>query len=86
MSYLAPAAGFEPATSKLTASCSTIELRRNTPRIIAITIEVVKNKLLATESFYLLGELGNICPATAVGHNCQHIGTTWAINDGGIVE
>ena len=27
---LAPAAGLEPATSKLTASCSTTELRRNT--------------------------------------------------------
>jgi hypothetical protein len=31
---LAPTAGFEPATSKLTASCSTIELRRNTNNII----------------------------------------------------
>ena len=27
--YLAPATGLEPVTSKLTASCSTIELRRN---------------------------------------------------------
>lgn len=31
---LAPTAGLEPATSKLTASCSTIELRRNTLVII----------------------------------------------------
>ena len=27
---LAPAAGFEPATLSLTATCSTAELRRNT--------------------------------------------------------
>ena len=32
--FLAPTAGLEPATSKLTASCSTIELRRNTLDII----------------------------------------------------
>ncbi len=34
---LAPTAGLEPATSKLTASCSTIELRRNTEAIIPLT-------------------------------------------------
>ena len=33
---LAPTAGLEPATSKLTASCSTIELRRNTIVIIPL--------------------------------------------------
>ena len=32
---LAPTTGLEPVTSKLTASCSTIELRRNTEDIIA---------------------------------------------------
>jgi hypothetical protein len=36
---LAPTAGLEPATSKLTASCSTIELRRNTKRIIPLPQE-----------------------------------------------
>lgn len=35
---MAPTAGFEPATSKLTASCSTIELRRNTNNIITANI------------------------------------------------
>ena len=40
---LAPAAGLEPATSKLTASCSTIELRRNTLCIIPINSCLVKN-------------------------------------------
>lgn len=34
---MAPTAGLEPATSKLTASCSTIELRRNTEAIIPLT-------------------------------------------------
>ena len=34
--HLAPTAGLEPATSKLTASCSTIELRRNTRSIIPV--------------------------------------------------
>ena len=33
---MAPTAGLEPATSKLTASCSTIELRRNTWVIIPL--------------------------------------------------
>jgi hypothetical protein len=37
---LAPTAGLEPATSKLTASCSTIELRRNTRIIIPITLSI----------------------------------------------
>ena len=35
---LAPTAGLEPATSKLTASCSTIELRRNTRAIIPLPL------------------------------------------------
>lgn len=34
---LAPTTGLEPVTSKLTASCSTIELRRNTDNIIYAT-------------------------------------------------
>ncbi len=36
--YLAPTTGLEPVTSKLTASCSTIELRRNTFDIIYFTL------------------------------------------------
>lgn len=38
---MAPATGFEPVTSKLTASCATAAPRRNTWVIIAPFIEVV---------------------------------------------
>ena len=33
---LAPATGFEPVTLRLTAECSTAELRRNTQSIIEV--------------------------------------------------
>lgn len=49
---LAPTTGLEPVTSKLTASCSTIELRRNTNGIIYFTLWV--SQLLKTVTKYNL--------------------------------
>lgn len=49
---MAPTAGLEPATSKLTASCSTIELRRNTRAIIPLPLWY-SQRLLLEYIFYV---------------------------------
>lgn len=51
---MAPTAGLEPATSKLTASCSTIELRRNTNAIIPLPLSLVNASLARARPHYAL--------------------------------
>ena len=56
--FMAPTTGLEPVTSKLTASCSTIELRRNTDDIIYFTLWISQLSQKPIEELPLLALFG----------------------------
>src|ERR1700743_1198284 len=51
-SRLAPRAGFEPATIRLTVECSTAELPRNKAKRRSLAVRITKPFGLAKEEFY----------------------------------
>ena len=63
--YKAPRAGLEPATTRLTAECSTIELSR-----IAINLlrKLIAEELLRNSSRWLYG---NFLPASQINHTAD---------------
>src|SRR5262245_43721286 len=69
--YLAPRAGFEPATNRLTAGCSTTELPLHKPMLRQRGLE---QSLPALQSVRLQAHKGNLPSAKNGGHGRNRTG------------